>query len=87
MIFIDSGRWKSDQPPTLYIFINCSTRDLSYIEKYVVRSVGIRKSYYLIFTSKFERNYLPVYQCVVILNSKCVICSWTCSFALLLTLP
>ncbi|CAN4098437.1 unnamed protein product [Withania somnifera] len=31
----NEGRWKSDQPPTLYIFINCSTRDLSYIEKYV----------------------------------------------------
>lgn len=57
-IFIVSGRWKSDQPPTLYIFINCSTRDLSYIEKYVVRSVGIRKSCYLIFTSKFARNCL-----------------------------
>ncbi|XP_059299714.1 protein LPA3 [Lycium ferocissimum] len=31
----NEDRWKSDQPPTLYIFINCSTRDLSYIEKYV----------------------------------------------------
>lgn len=31
----NEGRWKSDQPRTLYIFINCSTRDLSYIEKYV----------------------------------------------------
>ncbi|KAL0354885.1 UNVERIFIED_CONTAM: protein LOW PSII ACCUMULATION 3, chloroplastic [Sesamum radiatum] len=28
-------RWKSDQPPSLYIFINSSTRDLSIIEKYV----------------------------------------------------
>ena len=28
-------RWKSDEPPSLYIFINCSTRDLSTIEKYV----------------------------------------------------
>ncbi|OIT34211.1 protein low psii accumulation 3, chloroplastic [Nicotiana attenuata] len=31
----NEGRWKSDKPPTLYIFINCSTRDLAYIEKYV----------------------------------------------------
>ncbi|KAL6629716.1 hypothetical protein ACP70R_029481 [Stipagrostis hirtigluma subsp. patula] len=28
-------RWKSDEPPSLYIFINSSTRDLSSIEKYV----------------------------------------------------
>ncbi|XP_008812712.2 protein LOW PSII ACCUMULATION 3, chloroplastic isoform X1 [Phoenix dactylifera] len=27
--------WKSDEPPSLYVFINCSTRDLSAIEKYV----------------------------------------------------
>ncbi|CAI9113864.1 OLC1v1014555C3 [Oldenlandia corymbosa var. corymbosa] len=35
--FVDEneGRWKSDKPPSLYIFINCSTRDLSVIEKYV----------------------------------------------------
>ncbi|KAL0342187.1 UNVERIFIED_CONTAM: protein LOW PSII ACCUMULATION 3, chloroplastic [Sesamum calycinum] len=31
----NEGRWKSDQPPSLYIFINSSTRDLSTIEKYV----------------------------------------------------
>ncbi|KAK4436691.1 protein LOW PSII ACCUMULATION 3, chloroplastic [Sesamum alatum] len=31
----NEGRWKSDQPPSLYIFINSSTRDLSIIEKYV----------------------------------------------------
>ncbi|KAJ1690460.1 hypothetical protein LUZ63_014615 [Rhynchospora breviuscula] len=28
-------RWKSDKPPSLYVFINCSTRDLSSIEKYM----------------------------------------------------
>ncbi|KAF3323145.1 protein LOW PSII ACCUMULATION 3 [Carex littledalei] len=28
-------RWKSDEPPSLYVFINCSTGDLSSIEKYV----------------------------------------------------
>ncbi|KAI9089536.1 hypothetical protein K1719_029141 [Acacia pycnantha] len=31
----NEGRWKSSEPPTLYIFINCSTRDLAYIEQYV----------------------------------------------------
>uniref|UniRef100_A0A0D9VBC8 DUF1995 domain-containing protein n=1 Tax=Leersia perrieri TaxID=77586 RepID=A0A0D9VBC8_9ORYZ len=31
----NEDRWKSDEPPSLYIFINCSTRDLSTIEKYV----------------------------------------------------
>lgn len=31
----NEGRWKSDQPPSLYIFINSSTRDLSIIEKFV----------------------------------------------------
>ncbi|CAA0827329.1 Protein LOW PSII ACCUMULATION 3- chloroplastic [Striga hermonthica] len=35
--FVDEneGRWQSDTPPSLYVFINCSTRDLSVIEKYV----------------------------------------------------
>nr|CAB3448580.1 unnamed protein product [Digitaria exilis] len=28
-------RWKSDEPPSLYIFINSSTCDLASIEKYV----------------------------------------------------
>ncbi|KAI6689817.1 hypothetical protein NL676_026645 [Syzygium grande] len=31
----NEGCWKSDAPPTLYIFLNCSTRELSVIEKYV----------------------------------------------------
>ncbi|XP_030546958.1 protein LPA3 [Rhodamnia argentea] len=31
----NEGRWKSDVPPTLYMFLNCSTRELSVIEKYV----------------------------------------------------
>ncbi|KAJ3693921.1 hypothetical protein LUZ60_009401 [Juncus effusus] len=31
----NEDRWKSDEPPSLYVFINCSTRDLSNIEKYV----------------------------------------------------
>lgn len=31
----NEGRWKSDEPPSLYIFINSSTRDLASIEKYV----------------------------------------------------
>ncbi|KAJ6837149.1 protein LOW PSII ACCUMULATION 3, chloroplastic [Iris pallida] len=31
----NEDRWKSDEPPSLYVFINCSTRDLSAIEKYV----------------------------------------------------
>lgn len=31
-----AGRWKSSEPPSLYIFINSSTRELGYIEKYVV---------------------------------------------------
>ncbi|PAN03640.1 hypothetical protein PAHAL_1G012600 [Panicum hallii] len=31
----NEDRWKSDEPPSLYIFINSSTRDLASIEKYV----------------------------------------------------
>ncbi|KAE8699309.1 Protein LOW PSII ACCUMULATION 3 [Hibiscus syriacus] len=31
----NEGRWESKESPTLYIFINCSTRELSVIEKYV----------------------------------------------------
>ncbi|XP_073295708.1 protein LPA3 [Primulina huaijiensis] len=31
----NEGRWKSDKPPSLYMFINCSTRDLTGVEKYV----------------------------------------------------
>lgn len=30
------GRWVSDELPTLFIFINCSTRELGSIEKFVV---------------------------------------------------
>ncbi|EPS59662.1 hypothetical protein M569_15143, partial [Genlisea aurea] len=34
--FVDQneGRWKSEKQPSLYIFIGCSTRDLSVIEEY-----------------------------------------------------
>uniref|UniRef100_A0A0R0IYH4 DUF1995 domain-containing protein n=1 Tax=Glycine max TaxID=3847 RepID=A0A0R0IYH4_SOYBN len=28
----NEGRWQSTEPPSLYIFINCSTRELAYIE-------------------------------------------------------
>ncbi|XP_022992481.1 protein LOW PSII ACCUMULATION 3, chloroplastic [Cucurbita maxima] len=31
----NAGRWTSSEPPSLYIFINCSTRELAMIEKYV----------------------------------------------------
>ncbi|OVA00639.1 protein of unknown function DUF1995 [Macleaya cordata] len=31
----NEGRWESKEPPSLFIFINCSTRELSAIEKYV----------------------------------------------------
>ncbi|KAJ4834344.1 Protein LOW PSII ACCUMULATION 3, chloroplastic [Turnera subulata] len=31
----NEGRWESNEPPSLYLFINCSTRELSAIEKYV----------------------------------------------------
>ncbi|KAJ6428266.1 hypothetical protein OIU84_023647 [Salix udensis] len=31
----NEGRWQSNEPPSLYVFINCSTRELSVIEKYV----------------------------------------------------
>ncbi|BAT98638.1 protein LPA3 [Vigna umbellata] len=31
----NEGRWQSSDPPSIYIFINCSTRELAYIEKYV----------------------------------------------------
>ncbi|CAN0862482.1 Protein LPA3 [Linum grandiflorum] len=33
----NEGRWQSDQAPSLYLFLNCSTRELSGIEKYVER--------------------------------------------------
>ncbi|MED6216093.1 Protein lpa3 [Stylosanthes scabra] len=31
----NEDRWKSSEPPSLYIFLNCSTRELANIEKYV----------------------------------------------------
>ncbi|KAF9603680.1 hypothetical protein IFM89_037443 [Coptis chinensis] len=31
----NEGRWESDQPPSLFVFLNCSTRELSGIENYV----------------------------------------------------
>lgn len=31
----NEGRWDPKEPPSLHIFINCSTRELSVIEKYV----------------------------------------------------
>ncbi|XP_062157378.1 protein LPA3 [Alnus glutinosa] len=31
----NDGRWQSNEPPSLYMFINCSTRELASIEKYV----------------------------------------------------
>ncbi|XP_052183732.1 protein LPA3 [Diospyros lotus] len=31
----NEGRWQSNEPPSLYVFINCSTRELAAIEKYV----------------------------------------------------
>ncbi|KAL5713763.1 Protein lpa3 [Ranunculus cassubicifolius] len=31
----NEGRWESDQPPSLFVFISCSTSELSTIEKYV----------------------------------------------------
>nr|POE66689.1 protein low psii accumulation 3, chloroplastic [Quercus suber] len=33
----NAGRWQSNEPPSLYIFINCSTRELATIEKYVAK--------------------------------------------------
>ncbi|XP_020585174.1 protein LOW PSII ACCUMULATION 3, chloroplastic [Phalaenopsis equestris] len=33
----NEDQWKSDEQPSLFVFINCSTRDLSLIEKYVER--------------------------------------------------
>ncbi|EEF49227.1 conserved hypothetical protein [Ricinus communis] len=36
----NEGRWQSDEPPSLYVFINCSTRELSVIEKYVENFAG-----------------------------------------------
>ncbi|PKA56170.1 hypothetical protein AXF42_Ash011099 [Apostasia shenzhenica] len=35
----DEGRWKSSEAPSLFVFVNCSTRDLSIIEKYVEKFV------------------------------------------------
>ncbi|XP_047317441.1 protein LPA3 [Impatiens glandulifera] len=31
----NEDRWKSNEPPSLYVFINCSTRELSSVEEYV----------------------------------------------------
>lgn len=31
----NEDHWKSNEPPSLFLFINCSTRDLSLIEKYL----------------------------------------------------
>ncbi|KAL6134222.1 hypothetical protein ACLB2K_066455 [Fragaria x ananassa] len=31
----NEGRWASNEPPSLYMFINCSTRELAGIEKFV----------------------------------------------------
>ncbi|KAK6915129.1 protein of unknown function DUF1995 [Dillenia turbinata] len=31
----NEGRWESNEPPSLFVFINCSTRELSIIEKYL----------------------------------------------------
>ncbi|KAG0453910.1 hypothetical protein HPP92_025214 [Vanilla planifolia] len=31
----DEGNWRSNEPPSLFLFINCSTQDLSVIEKYM----------------------------------------------------
>ncbi|GMH03594.1 hypothetical protein Nepgr_005433 [Nepenthes gracilis] len=31
----DEGRWQSNEPPSLYLFINCSARELSVVEEYV----------------------------------------------------
>lgn len=39
----NADRWQSKEPPSLYIFINCSTRELSLIEKYVVRFLCFSK--------------------------------------------
>lgn len=35
-VLMEAGRWESNDPPSLYLFINCSTRELGAIEKYVV---------------------------------------------------
>lgn len=35
------GRWASNEPPSLYMFINCSTRELAGIEKFVVWSFSL----------------------------------------------
>eukprot|EP00261_Vitis_vinifera_P036633 XP_019077876.1 PREDICTED: protein LOW PSII ACCUMULATION 3, chloroplastic isoform X3 [Vitis vinifera] len=34
-LFTNVGRWESKEAPSLYIFINCSTRELAAIEKFV----------------------------------------------------
>ncbi|GLT38272.1 hypothetical protein SLA2020_125300 [Shorea laevis] len=31
----NEGRWEPKEPPSLYVFVNCSARELSVIEKYV----------------------------------------------------
>ncbi|KAG7014184.1 Protein LOW PSII ACCUMULATION 3, chloroplastic, partial [Cucurbita argyrosperma subsp. argyrosperma] len=43
----NAGRWTSSEPPSLYIFINCSTRELAMIEKYV-------NCYHAIFDGGFD---------------------------------
>lgn len=36
LFLLNAGSWQPDEPPSLYIFINCSTRELTSVEKYVV---------------------------------------------------
>ncbi|OMO85697.1 hypothetical protein CCACVL1_10041 [Corchorus capsularis] len=54
----NEGRWESKEPPTLYIFINCSTRELSVIENADLGLLG--------FPSKdlqyrFLSQFIPVF--------------------------
>ena len=43
-----AGRWTSNEPPSLYVFINCSTRELGTIEKYVVWHLHRWKEFHLL---------------------------------------
>lgn len=49
-----AGRWQPHNPPSLYIFIKCSTRELASIEKYVVWLFPVQVFFQLLLISQHE---------------------------------
>lgn len=78
-----TGRWTSDEPPSLYVFINCSTRELASIEKFVVWYLNQRKVFRLFFSRSIYMwecfrilldQYSSSFHCIV--QNHC----WSCCF-------